>query len=153
MSSIFGDTYGGVPSPRIFHEHPYPTRYHGMNLTVPRFGLPFVETPYAVPPYSGLGGGCGCAGTSRAGGTQADLAALGGLGASFGAVGFAAGAVYGGVVGAVAGALIGHFGMHKAGKGAAWGAGIGALALGALYGTVGAAGGAAVESVAQMGEQ
>lgn len=53
--SIFGDTYAGVPNPRVPHEHPYPTRYHGPNLNVPRFGLPYREKPYAVPPFSGMG--------------------------------------------------------------------------------------------------
>jgi len=56
--SIFGDTYEGVPSPLVPHEHPYPTRYHGANWTYPRFGLPYVENPLAVAPYAGLDGAC-----------------------------------------------------------------------------------------------
>jgi len=59
MSSIFGDTHAGVPSPNVFHVHPYVTRYHGMNLTVPRFPAPYVERPYAVAPYSGSPDGLG----------------------------------------------------------------------------------------------
>lgn len=53
QSSIFGDTYQGVVSPNVFHKHPYPTRYHGMNLTVPRFPMTYVENPYAVPSFMG----------------------------------------------------------------------------------------------------
>lgn len=51
--SIFGDTYAGVPNPRVPHLHPYPTRYHGTNLTMVQPGLPYVEQPYAVPPFAG----------------------------------------------------------------------------------------------------
>jgi len=56
--SIFGDTYHGVPNPRVPHRHPYPTRYHGGVFLYPQAMLPYVENPYAVPPYAGLGG-CG----------------------------------------------------------------------------------------------
>jgi len=54
--SIFGDTYGGVPSPFIMHRHPYPTRYHGMSLTVPQPGYRYQPATYAVAPFLGLGG-------------------------------------------------------------------------------------------------
>lgn len=52
--SIFGDTYGGVPSPYIAHRHPYPTRYHGMNLTVPQQGYRYQPATYAVAPFLGV---------------------------------------------------------------------------------------------------
>lgn len=60
--SIFGDTYHGVPNPDVPHRHPYPTRYHGGVFLYPQAMLPYVENPYAVPPYAGLGGDCGCGG-------------------------------------------------------------------------------------------
>jgi hypothetical protein len=50
---IFGDTYHGVPNPLVPHRHPYPTRYHGTMLWAPRFMLPYVERPYARPPFAG----------------------------------------------------------------------------------------------------
>lgn len=118
--SIFGNTYGGVPSPLVFHEHPYSTRYHGMNLTVPRFDLPYRETPYAVAPYAGSPDG------------------IGSIAGVAGGIGFGLGAVGGAVGGAILGALIGGLGYDQAGKGAAIGAGVGALALGTIYAVVGA---------------
>lgn len=51
--SVFGDTYHGVPNPYVPHRHPYPTRYHGTILAAPRFSLPYVEYPYAKPPFAG----------------------------------------------------------------------------------------------------
>lgn len=39
--SIFGDTYEGVVSPLVPHTHPWPTRFHGPNYLVPRFGKPY----------------------------------------------------------------------------------------------------------------
>lgn len=57
--SIFGDTVHGVPNPLVPHRHPYPTRYHGTILREPRFGLPYVERPYAVPPFAGVGAAMG----------------------------------------------------------------------------------------------
>ena len=59
-NSIFGRTQQGVANPLIPFKHAYPTRYHGPIWTVPRFMLPYVENPEAVPPYNGFGGGCGC---------------------------------------------------------------------------------------------
>jgi hypothetical protein len=55
--SIFGDTYAGVPNPNVPHKHPYPTRYHGPNYTVPGVAQDtFVERPYAEVPYFGFEG-------------------------------------------------------------------------------------------------
>lgn len=52
--SIFGDTYAGVPNPTIPHVHPWPTRYHGPNFTVPGTAdLPYVQNPYASTPFAG----------------------------------------------------------------------------------------------------
>ena len=53
--SIFGDTYGGVPNPNVPHVHPWPTRYHGPNYTVPGQPNAYVERPYAKVPYFGIG--------------------------------------------------------------------------------------------------
>ncbi len=54
--SIFGDTYHGVPNPNVPHVHPYPTRYHGPNYTVPGTANDsYVERPYALPPFVGVG--------------------------------------------------------------------------------------------------
>jgi hypothetical protein len=54
--SIFGDTYDGVPNPNVPHVHPYPTRYHGPNWTIPNVAQnSYRIRPYAVPPYSGFG--------------------------------------------------------------------------------------------------
>lgn len=54
--SIFGDTYNGVPNPNVPHVHPYPTRYHGPNYTVPGTAQDsWVATPYAKPPFMGVG--------------------------------------------------------------------------------------------------
>ncbi len=56
--SIFGDTYHGVPNPNVPHKHPYPTRYHGPNYTVPGVAKDsFVDRPYAEIPYFGFGQG------------------------------------------------------------------------------------------------
>jgi hypothetical protein len=38
----------GVPSQFEAHVHPWPTRYHGPIYTRPTFGLPYVQSPYAV---------------------------------------------------------------------------------------------------------
>lgn len=38
----------GVPSEYTVHVHPWPTRYHGPIYTRPEFGLPYVQSPYAV---------------------------------------------------------------------------------------------------------
>lgn len=38
----------GVPSQFEAHVHPWPTRYHGPIYTRPVFGLPYVQSPYAV---------------------------------------------------------------------------------------------------------
>jgi len=133
QSSIFGNTYRGVPSPNVFHVHPYPTRYHGMNLTVPRFPMTYVENPYAVPSFMGMGAGPD---------------GLGNVATSVGAFTGVAGALYGAAIGAVAGAVIGHFAAHKAGKGALYGAAAGGIALGLFYGTAGAAAGSVVDAAA-----
>lgn len=55
---IFGYTYNGVPSPQVFHHHPYPTRYHGFVRTMPEFGLPVQKASWmsAQRPNYGLGG-------------------------------------------------------------------------------------------------
>lgn len=106
--SIFGNTYAGVVSPNVFHHHPYPTRYHGMNLTVPRFPTPFVENPYAVPSFMGV---------------DED--------ASFGTSVISAG-FWGGAMGAIAGAVVGKLAYGQTGKYAAIGAGAGAALTGAL---------------------
>jgi hypothetical protein len=54
--SIFGDTYDGVPNPNVPHVHPWPTRFHGPNYTVPGVANPtYVERPYAKVPYVGFG--------------------------------------------------------------------------------------------------
>jgi hypothetical protein len=37
-----------VPSQFEAHVHPWPTRYHGPIYTRPVFGLPYVQSPYAV---------------------------------------------------------------------------------------------------------
>ena len=129
QQSIFGDTYRGVISPNVFHQHPYPTRYHGMNLTVPRFPAPYVERPYAVPSFMGVG---------------ASPDGLGGMEGAFGAVGFVGGAVTGAIGGALFGALVGHFAAHEAGKGALYGA----LGCGLVLGLMGGAGAAAVGAAA-----
>lgn len=56
QDSIFGYTQGGVPNPNIAHRHPYPTRYHGPNYTVPGTAKDtYVERPYAVPSFVGMG--------------------------------------------------------------------------------------------------
>jgi len=56
QDSIFGDTINGVPNPNVPHVHPYPTRYHGPNYTVPGAAdISFVERPYARTPYFGFG--------------------------------------------------------------------------------------------------
>lgn len=47
--SIFSDTYDGVPSPLVPHEHPYPTRFHGPIYQYPRFYLPYREQSFVVP--------------------------------------------------------------------------------------------------------
>jgi hypothetical protein len=47
--SIFGRTYGGVPSPLVPHRHPYPTRYHGYVSSVPRFGQTYKRSSYLMP--------------------------------------------------------------------------------------------------------
>lgn len=55
--SIFGDTHHGVPNPNVPHKHPWPTRFHGPNWTVPGVAHDsYVERPYAVVPYFGLEG-------------------------------------------------------------------------------------------------
>lgn len=55
--SIFGDTYAGVPNPNVPHKHPWPTRFHGPNYTVPGVAQDtFVERPYAEIPYFGFDG-------------------------------------------------------------------------------------------------
>jgi len=48
MSSIFGDVSNGVPNPVVAHAHPYPTRYHGMNLIQPQATFSYREAPYVV---------------------------------------------------------------------------------------------------------
>ena len=54
--SIFGDTYGGVPNPLTAHQHPWPTRFHGPNFTVPGTANPtYRERDYAKAPYMGVG--------------------------------------------------------------------------------------------------
>jgi hypothetical protein len=56
MDSIFGDTWAGVPNPNIPHIHPWPTRYHGPNYTVPDVAnLTYVYRPYAKAPFVGMG--------------------------------------------------------------------------------------------------
>lgn len=56
QGSIFGYTYQGVPNPLVPHKHPYPTRYHGPNYTVPDARSTYRERPYAESPYLGFGG-------------------------------------------------------------------------------------------------
>lgn len=54
--SIFGDTYHGVPNPMVPHLHPWPTRYHGPNYTIPGVAKPtYDQEPYAKEPYVGYG--------------------------------------------------------------------------------------------------
>lgn len=53
--SIFGDTYDGVPNPLTPHRHPWPTRYHGPNYTVPGVDSTYAQRPYAIAPYMGMG--------------------------------------------------------------------------------------------------
>lgn len=138
QQSIFGDTYQGVVSPNVFHKHPYPTRYHGMNLTVPRFPVPFVENPYAVPSFMGVG---------------ASPDGLGGVGAAAGATCFAVGALKGAIVGGLVGALIGEMSKKQALKGAAWGAGIGAVAIGGVLGAMCAAVGSLADNKSESSGQ
>lgn len=130
--SVFGDTYRGVVSPNVFHTHPYSTRYHGMNLTVPRFPAPFVENPYAVPSFMGIG-------VSPDG--------LGNVAESAGLACFAVGALKGIVTGAVIGGAIGYAAKNEPLKGAAYGAGIGGLVIGGILGAMCAA----VGSIADQG--
>jgi hypothetical protein len=52
--SIFGDTYGGVPSPNTVMVHGYPTRYHGPNFTVPMQSYDYHLRPYARAPFLGF---------------------------------------------------------------------------------------------------
>lgn len=54
--SIFGDTYGGVPSPNTVLVHGYPTRYHGPNFTVPQPGYQYRLRTYAKAPFLGIDG-------------------------------------------------------------------------------------------------
>lgn len=46
--NLMGPNPRGVPSPRVVHVHPYPTRYHGTINTRPMFNLPFQYQPHAV---------------------------------------------------------------------------------------------------------
>lgn len=56
QDSIFGMTYQGVPNPNVPHVHPYPTRYHGANYTVPgTANISYRQTPYTKAPYMGVG--------------------------------------------------------------------------------------------------
>ena len=48
--SIFGDTHEGVVSPLVPHTHPWPTRFHGPNYLIPRFGMPYRQMPWTSPP-------------------------------------------------------------------------------------------------------
>lgn len=127
--TIFGDIAHGIPNPDIFHVHPYPTRYHGPIYSYPRFGLPYRENPYAVPPYAGTDdlGACGCTALGDAVGfTQPLLCASSGnslLDSALGAaVGYAIGSdakktewtVVGGIAG-LAGGLLGIVGVAVAG--------------------------------------
>lgn len=48
--SIFGDTYEGVASPLVPHTHPWPTRFHGPNYLIPRFGKPYRQQVWDGPP-------------------------------------------------------------------------------------------------------
>lgn len=138
QQSIFGDTYQGVVSPNVFHQHPYPTRYHGMNLTVPRFYAPYVENPYAVPGFMGVGG---------------SPDGLGGVAESGGAMCFVVGALKGGISGALIGALVGQLAYKQPLKGAAWGGGIGAVVVGGALGAMCAAAGSLVDQAADKAAQ
>jgi hypothetical protein len=63
--NLLGPYPAGVPSPRVVHVHPYPTRFHGSINTRPWFNFPYREQPHAVfkpddynqenPMMSGLG--------------------------------------------------------------------------------------------------
>lgn len=59
-TSIFGDTYAGVPNPMVPHVNGYPTRFHGPMYDVPGVAkLPYVARPYIQQPMptgvAGLG--------------------------------------------------------------------------------------------------
>jgi hypothetical protein len=53
--SIFGDTINGVPNPLVPHTHPYPTRFHGPIFNQPQAMQPYVERPYGLSPFTGVG--------------------------------------------------------------------------------------------------
>ena len=68
MSSIFGDVSQGVPNPVVPHAHPYPTRYHGMNLIQPQATFSYRESPYVVsyaPPVAMRGSPDGIGATAQ----------------------------------------------------------------------------------------
>lgn len=58
MSSIFGDTYRGVPNPLVAHTHPYPTRFHGPKYGLVQASPVYQPASWAVPPFNGLGACC-----------------------------------------------------------------------------------------------
>jgi hypothetical protein len=55
QDTIFGNTYGGVPTPNTIIAHGYPTRYHGPVLTMPMQDYRFRRRPYAKASFVGLG--------------------------------------------------------------------------------------------------
>ena len=128
--SIFGDTWQGVPSPIVLHEHPYPTRFHGPIWNYPYASLPYRENPYAQPPYAGLDGCLSCSpasGYAEAGGGlgQVNQAST---------VASAVGIVVDGAVGALGGYLV----APKSSDATAWA--IGGAAATILFGIFGLAG-------------
>lgn len=125
--SIFGDTYDGVVSPTVGHNHPYPTRYHGPIWTYPLFSLPYRPTPYTLTPYAGLGSACACKGAEGASGL--------GTSATFGSP--TGSSMLDAVVGAGIGYLIGKDQHEKtvlAAVGGGAGVVFGSLGLAALVG-------------------
>jgi hypothetical protein len=48
QSSIFGNTYQGVPNPLVPHRHPYPTRYHGPIWVQPEAIFSYRPRPYWI---------------------------------------------------------------------------------------------------------
>lgn len=110
--SIFGDTYHGVPSPTIPHEHPYPTRFHGPIYSYPRFFKPYRKSSWAVP--------TGYIGVASPGTKPASVS---GLGEGLGDVSLCSSLTGYALIDAVLGGVAGYFAADKDSERLMWAVG------------------------------
>lgn len=145
--SIFGPTSEGVPSPMVYAPPPVHPMLWMTREMQGGDGAP-ASPATELPALWNLGalGGCGTCGQIRKVNGAGDADGLGNVAEAAGVIGFVGGAVIGSISGALVGALVGYLRTPKQpGSNALWGAGIGAIVLGAAYAVAASSAGAVAD--------